>query len=123
MPELFYSGDYPGIYSPIALLVKDEYFMGIKNVARISEYYNNYSSDIVYRDIIRLGLYDVNSKFLLLKNIIIYLLFLIFFINVYDLTLYKPQRKPLISKVYKLMESYDLGRSRIKTKDDYPLGE
>lgn len=39
MPELFYSGDYPGIYSPIALLVKDEYFMGIKNVARISEYY------------------------------------------------------------------------------------
>lgn len=39
------------------------------------------------------------------------------------MTLYKPQRKPLISKVYKLMENYDLGRSRIKTKDDYPLGE
>jgi hypothetical protein len=96
--------------------------LGINNISSLREYCSDSNSDEIYKDIIRLGLYNVNHRLTLLKAIVTYMFFLIFFVNIHDLTLYKTEKKPLSSKLYHYIRNFDLAFLRKKKKAEYTLG-
>jgi hypothetical protein len=111
------------LYSHIEAYFREDYFMGINNLPSLMEsYYDNNVSN-KYIDILRLNHQDINHRLSFVKAMMTYFVFLICFVNISDMTLYKPEKHSLSSRLERLKDKYFYEEEEKEKKESYYLAE